>query len=78
MDNIVAPRGFHGAAILGTLLYIFGGSANFDPVLNECKTYRDDLSCIDLGTVVDVQFVQPPPPEPAPTDAPVANTPVIA
>ena len=45
-------RGFYTLVTLGTNVFVFGGSADFDPALQENKTYFNTLLKLDSGNFI--------------------------
>jgi len=55
VEGFAGPRGFHAAAVVGKNFYIFGGSADFDPLLQENKKYLNDLRSMDTTLILDAK-----------------------
>jgi len=62
---VPAARGFHSVTLIGSTIYLFGGSADFDQTEQECKTYFNDLFVLDIAPLAKLQIAlnaQAPPP----------------
>jgi hypothetical protein len=55
-------------------VYIFGGSAEYDETVQECKSYPTDLVALDVSSVARSVIVIPPPPTEVPSSTAVTET----